>query len=147
MAELRRLWINSPAAGAAFHYLHGTNVLGYREEDKTGSLYRVYPLSGTVTSFQMSGLHLSDGWIEAKDQKAIAASKEKRDAPIYRGNSFYLVYRTDGSNPAVKHQSRGEAEAEAIRLAKKHPGKEFFVVHAILSYQSEILEPRQTRLI
>jgi len=149
---LRRLWINSPSVGGPWNHLHGTNLLGHREENQTGSLYRVYPLSGEVASFQMPGLYLSDGWLSEKDLENIAKAKEKRmaddlkDTTMYTSNKFFLVYRRDGGNPVIRHPDIKTANEEAQRLAKKHPGKEFFVLQALNAYQSEILEPRLTLL-
>ena len=49
-------------------------------------------------------------------------------APMAR---FWMVWSPQGRAPTHKHFSRETADAEANRLAKQHPGQEFFVLKAM----------------
>ncbi|MBC8737177.1 hypothetical protein F6X40_10190 [Paraburkholderia sp. UCT31] len=60
--EIKRMWINQPSTLQPFHALHGTNVLATREY---GDTWRIYFLSGSVISQQISALALSEGWRNA----------------------------------------------------------------------------------
>lgn len=62
----------------------------------------------------------------------------KSDLPIPK---FWMVYREDSSAPRVKHSSLADAANEARRLAKKHPGKAFFVLEAqMMAYGTATVE-------
>ncbi len=41
---------------------------------------------------------------------------------------FYLVWRDGGPAPTFKHKTVTAAEIEADRLARAHPGSEFYVL-------------------
>lgn len=46
---------------------------------------------------------------------------------------FWMV---QGNEPAiVRHATRGLAEAEANRLARKHPGQDFWVMEAVTVFR------------
>lgn len=45
--------------------------------------------------------------------------------------TFWLVWSPEGHNPQHRHDTDTLAKAEAERLAKEHPGKEFFVLEAL----------------
>lgn len=74
-AELRRMWVNQPSTLQPHHKLHGTSVLAIKEYDNT---YRVYFLSGPIVSQQMTGLALSEGWIDETRKAARTGSKESQ---------------------------------------------------------------------
>lgn len=44
---------------------------------------------------------------------------------------FWMVYGSGKAAPTKRHTSKESAMAEANRLAKKHPGTEFFVLKAV----------------
>lgn len=48
-----------------------------------------------------------------------------------RKGVFWMVYGRDQAAPTVRHATFEDARAEAERLARKHPGIEFFVMRAI----------------
>jgi hypothetical protein len=48
--------------------------------------------------------------------------------------SFWWVWTKRGRNPRYFHGSPFEAEAEAQRLALKHPGQKFIVLHAYTKF-------------
>lgn len=50
---------------------------------------------------------------------------------------FFMVWRQGGGVPTVQHPTLGLAEAEAERLARANPGREFFVLMARTSYKVE----------
>lgn len=56
--SVARMWINQPSSQQPLHHLHGTNVLAVQENSTT---YRVYFLSGSVISQQVSYSALSPG--------------------------------------------------------------------------------------
>jgi len=45
--------------------------------------------------------------------------------------TFWMVYGDGQGAPTAKHASRGIAETEAKRLARRNPGIEFFVLETI----------------
>ncbi len=61
---VKRMWINQPSTLLPLHHLHGMNVL---VEPDTGSVMRVYFLSGNVVSQQVPKMALSDGWLPKPD--------------------------------------------------------------------------------
>jgi len=46
-------------------------------------------------------------------------------------NKFWVVWRSDGWTPVVRHVTKQSALNEAKRLAEGNAGKEFFVLEAI----------------
>lgn len=47
-------------------------------------------------------------------------------------NRFYLVWSPSGKYPPkYRHETPAQAQTEAERLAKEHPGSEFFVIAAM----------------
>lgn len=44
---------------------------------------------------------------------------------------FWMVWCPQGGQPTMRHGSRESAAAEAARLARKLPGREFFVLKAV----------------
>lgn len=44
---------------------------------------------------------------------------------------FYMVWTKTGWPPRKQHHTRQEAEKEADRLARRHPGKKFIVLQAV----------------
>jgi len=44
---------------------------------------------------------------------------------------FWCVWEPTHGSPTVKQRSLGEAEKEASRLAAAHPGRRFYVLHAV----------------
>lgn len=49
-----------------------------------------------------------------------------REEPV----NFWWVWTKTGSLPTKFHESEHDAEQEAVRLALKHPGKKFIILHA-----------------
>lgn len=45
--------------------------------------------------------------------------------------SFFLVWNPAGRNPHYRHSDLEAATTEAIRLADKNPGAEFYVVEVV----------------
>jgi hypothetical protein len=45
-------------------------------------------------------------------------------------DSFHLVWNPSGHNPNFRHPDRDSAITEAERLARAHPGQQFFVLAA-----------------
>ncbi len=56
--------------------------------------------------------------------------KEKVKVSNTSPQKFWLI-TGDGNAPKVRHYSKREAVAEAERLAKAHPGIEFFVMESV----------------
>ena len=44
---------------------------------------------------------------------------------------FWMVYNPNGSKPTASHATEEIAEAEAKRLATKHPGERFVVLESM----------------
>lgn len=55
-----------------------------------------------------------------------------------------MVWRVGGAAPTVKHPSHALADAEARRLAEKHPGKQFFVLKGAVGY--EFVKPERVQM-
>ncbi len=53
---------------------------------------------------------------------------------------FWIVLCPHNAAPSypVRHSSQHEADMEAIRLAEKHPGMDFFVLRADHSYKAPV---------
>lgn len=47
------------------------------------------------------------------------------EAPV-----FWMIWSPQGAMPEVKHFTYREAEEEAERLAKKHPGRRFYIMYS-----------------
>lgn len=45
--------------------------------------------------------------------------------------TFWMVWNPNGSAPTVCHKSEALAQGEANRLARQHPGQNFYVLQAI----------------
>lgn len=45
-------------------------------------------------------------------------------------NKFYMIYRDGNYPPTKKHDTFPSANAEAIRLASKHPEENFYILKA-----------------
>lgn len=56
--------------------------------------------------------------------------------------TYYYVYCHNYGGPTVKHSSFDEAQAEAERLARKHPGSVFEILKAVAI--SKVIEPAIT---
>lgn len=54
---------------------------------------------------------------------------------------FWLVWSPSGSSPTRKHRSRSLAEAEAMRLSRGAPGRNFFVLKAVTGFVSVLTPP------
>lgn len=54
---------------------------------------------------------------------------------------YWMVHNAGRGMPHKMHPSREEAEAEARRLAKVHPGEVFYVLGIISALYTEIPEP------
>lgn len=52
---------------------------------------------------------------------------------------FWAVWCPEHGPPTKYHLSKQSAETEAMRLAKHHPGKEFFVLMPVVKYGVNIL--------
>jgi hypothetical protein len=71
-----------------------------------------------------------------------AAAVRFRSVTIEGANrmKFWLVWNPDGSNPTYRHESYAAAQAEAKRLALRHPGQEFYVLAADARVISETVK-------
>lgn len=70
------------------------------------------------------------------------SNKENAD----KSERFWLVYKHGGNIPTRQHASQKEAEQEAVRLAKKHPGETFFVLCNILKCRADVPEATTTMI-
>lgn len=43
---------------------------------------------------------------------------------------FYMVYSPEGGAPTMQHYSYSDAKQEAERLARKHPGRQFYLLES-----------------
>lgn len=57
------------------------------------------------------------------------------------GKRFWLVWCPSAANPSCRHGSRELAQAEAVRLARANPSKEFFVTEVIERVVVEPIQP------
>ncbi|WP_088190837.1 hypothetical protein [Sphingobium sp. Z007] len=48
--------------------------------------------------------------------------------PVEQEPPFFTVWRPSGSAPTKRHDTRGNAEHEAERVARMHPGHDVFVM-------------------
>lgn len=46
-------------------------------------------------------------------------------------NEFWMVWNPAGRSPTFRHTTKAFALAEAERLAKDHPGQNFYVLQAV----------------
>lgn len=60
-----RMWVNQPSTLQPLHHLNGTNVLAVHEH---GDTWRIYFLSGDVSSQQAPRAALSRGWTTKKGE-------------------------------------------------------------------------------
>lgn len=58
---------------------------------------------------------------------------------------FWVVWNPSRGLPQVRHDTQAAAEAEADRLAAKHPGDEFIVLHA--ESVTKVEAPKPTRVM
>lgn len=49
----------------------------------------------------------------------------------------WFVWTKTGSMPKKRHATRDKAEAEAARLAAKHPGKKFIVLQMVSKFGAD----------
>lgn len=50
-------------------------------------------------------------------------------------DAFWMVWSPGGATPPrVRHPSEFQAQQAAEAMARRHPGQEFFVVHATTTY-------------
>jgi len=57
-----------------------------------------------------------------------------------RHQPFFMVYGLGQRQPTVRHKTRAHATLEAERLARAHPGIEFFVLRTIsVSKKTDVL--------
>ena len=86
------------------------------------------------------------GWIlgrgDGDDAMRVCAGLHSGEESMNLGfQEFWLVwravYRADGESvfPTKRHLSEQSARAEAERLARKHPGNEFYVLRSVAAVQ------------
>lgn len=51
---------------------------------------------------------------------------------------FYMVYSPEGGAPTMQHYSYSEAREEAERLARKHPGRRFYLLESKHLFKAEM---------
>lgn len=57
-----------------------------------------------------------------------------------RAPPFFMVYGLGQRQPTVRHKTRASATLEAERLARTHPGIEFFVLRTVsVSKKTDVL--------
>lgn len=61
--------------------------------------------------------------------------------PITETVHFFMVWNKEGKHPRVTHKTYKVAEAEAARLAAKHPGRKFIVLQAVTKISEPPPEP------
>lgn len=59
---------------------------------------------------------------------------------------FWMVFRTDGGRPIVKHLTKDAAQAEARRLAELSPGGLFIVLAAVDAFKCPISPVESVKL-
>lgn len=74
-----------------------------------------------INEYKVSGCDIIAKWEESKQAQKFSVTI----AP----DVFWLVWTPYGQNPTKKHESQEEAQREAMRLLKKHPEKQFYVMY------------------
>ncbi|MEM1289765.1 MAG: hypothetical protein AAGH60_15560 [Pseudomonadota bacterium] len=62
-------------------------------------------------------------------------------------HKFWMVYNPLGRMPRYEHSSRGDADAEAQRLARENPGQKFFVLKAMGGYHAPLQKAESIKLL
>ena len=57
--------------------------------------------------------------------------KQQEEKDMTHTTQKFWMITGDGNSPKVRHYNRQDAAREAERLAKAHPGVEFFVLEAV----------------
>ena len=57
--------------------------------------------------------------------------KQEKGTDMTNNTKKFWMITGDGNSPKVRHTNRQDAVREAERLAKTHPGIEFFVLEAV----------------
>jgi hypothetical protein len=60
---------------------------------------------------------------------------------------FWMVWNPERSAPRFRHQSKGDACAEAARLSRRAPGEMFFVLAAVDAVTSPLSAPQSVKLV